>query len=104
MPELKLARLPDRSPVKITVTVRPELNIALRSYAAFYREAYGEEETVAELIPYMLQGFLDSDRNFAKALKDREGTSGSGETTYTDRAPPRRRRRPPPGEDLQTSN
>jgi|SRR5579871_1394247 len=103
MPELKLAKLPDRSPVKITITVRPELNTALRSYAESYREAYGEEETVAELIPYMLQSFLDSDRNFVKALKDKEASSGQGQTTFADRAVPQRRR-PPRGESLQTSN
>lgn len=73
MPELKLPRLPDRNPVKVTITLRPELNTALQIYAEMYRENYGDEETVAELIPYMLQGFLDADRSFAKAVKDREG-------------------------------
>jgi hypothetical protein len=72
MPELKLPRLPDRNPVKITITVRPELNAALRAYAELYRESYGDEETVAELIPYMLESFLESDRNFARAMKDKD--------------------------------
>ena len=74
--ELKLQRLPDRNPVKITITVQPALNAALRAYADLYRESYGEEEAVAELIPYMLQSFLESDRNFSKAMKE-EGTSPS---------------------------
>jgi hypothetical protein len=73
MPDLKLAKLPDRNPVKITITVRPELNAVLRAYAEFYRESYGEEETIAELIPYMLQSFLEGDRGFGKAMKDKEG-------------------------------
>lgn len=34
-----------------------------------YRATYGESETVAELIPFMLEAFLDSDRAFAKARK-----------------------------------
>ncbi|MEJ0025934.1 MAG: DUF2274 domain-containing protein [Rhizomicrobium sp.] len=68
--ELKLQRLPDRNPVKITITVQPALNNALRAYADLYRESYGEDETIAELIPYMLQGFLESDRNFSKAMKE----------------------------------
>lgn len=70
MPELKLAKLPDRTPVKITITMPPELNQALRQYAGLYRTTYGNAESVAELIPFMLGNFLDSDRGFAKARKD----------------------------------
>jgi hypothetical protein len=69
MPELKLARLPDRTPAKITITVSSDLNRALNEYAEIYRETYGETETVAELIPFMLGAFLESDRGFAKARK-----------------------------------
>jgi len=29
MPDLKLSKLPDRTPVKITITIAPELNAAL---------------------------------------------------------------------------
>ena len=70
MPELKLAKLPDRTPAKITITVSAELNQALGQYAEIYRAAYGDSEPVAELIPYMLGSFLESDRGFAKARKD----------------------------------
>ncbi len=70
MVELKLARLPDRTPVKMAITVPPELNRALLEYAETYRATYGEAESVAELIPYMLDAFLESDRGFAKARKD----------------------------------
>lgn len=70
MPELKLAKLPDRTPVRITITVSPELNQALRQYAGLYRAAYGQAESVAELIPFMLGAFLDSDKGFAKARKE----------------------------------
>ena len=71
MAELKLAKLPDRTPAKITITVSAELNQALRQYAEIYRATYGEAESVAELIPYMLGVFLESDRGFVKARKDR---------------------------------
>jgi len=70
MPELKLAKLPDRTPVRITVTLSPELNQALRQYAGLYRAAYGQAESVVELIPFMLGAFLDSDKGFAKARKE----------------------------------
>ena len=66
---LRLAKLPDRTPVKVTMTVSPELNRALQDYAAFYAKAYGSEETVAELCPFMLQAFMEADRGFQKARK-----------------------------------
>lgn len=69
MSELKLGKLPDRTPVKITITVSPDLNQALRDYAAIYRTTYGETESVADLIPFMLSSFLESDRGFVKARK-----------------------------------
>jgi hypothetical protein len=67
MPELKLAKLPDRTPVKLTIVITPDLHQALNDYAQVYRQAYGEGEAVADLVPFMLQSFLDSDRGFAKA-------------------------------------
>lgn len=66
MPELKLARLPDRTPIKLAITVTPDLHQMLQQYAALYAETYGREESIAELIPAMLAGFLDSDRTFQK--------------------------------------
>ena len=69
MADLKLGKLPNRTPVKITVTLSPDLNRALGEYAAIYRATYGEAETVADLIPFMLAAFLESDRGFAKARK-----------------------------------
>ena len=71
MPDLKLAKLPDRKPVRITITVRPELNASLHTYAELYRDAYGEEETVQQLIPFMLENFLKSDSGFAKARREK---------------------------------
>lgn len=78
MKELKLAKLPDRTPVKITISVSPTLKADLDSYAEAYRRTYGDKEAepVNELIPYILQSFLESDRGFAKARKN-----GTGETS-----------------------
>jgi hypothetical protein len=66
MPELKLAKLPDRTPIKLAITVTPDLHQMLQDYAALYAEAYGREESVAELVPAMLSAFLESDRNFVR--------------------------------------
>ena len=67
MPDIKLAQLRDRTPVKLGISVMPDLNQALNDYAAFYAQAYGREEPVADLIPAMLTAFLESDRAFSKA-------------------------------------
>ncbi|MBD3760592.1 DUF2274 domain-containing protein [Rhizorhabdus sp.] len=67
MPELKLAKLPDRTPIKLAITVTPNLHAALTEYARCYAQTYGSEEPVTELIPHMLTNFLATDRGFAKA-------------------------------------
>jgi hypothetical protein len=67
MVDLKLPRLPDRTPVKLGIQVTPQLHADLQDYAALYKEAYGREETIADLIPSMLNAFLDSDRAFAQS-------------------------------------
>jgi len=66
MPDLKLAQLPDRTPVKLGISVMPDLHQALNDYAALYAQAYGREEPVADLIPAMLTALLESDRAFSK--------------------------------------
>lgn len=66
-PELKLPKLPDRTPVKLAVVITPDLHQALNDYAEAYREAYGQAEAVPDLVPFMLQSFLESDRGFAKS-------------------------------------
>lgn len=68
MPDLKLPQLPDRVPVKLTIALMPDLHQQLTHYAGLYREAYGREEALGDLIPAMLQAFLQSDRTFVRAL------------------------------------
>jgi hypothetical protein len=64
--DIKLAPIPDRRPVKITISVSPELSRALSDYAGFYEAAYGRAVSVPDLIPAVLQSFLESDRGFAR--------------------------------------
>jgi len=73
MNQLKLAKLPDRVPVKLTIVLPPDLKRALDDYAVLYKAAYGEDEPVAELVPQMLQAFLSSDREFARAREKKHG-------------------------------
>ncbi|MAT64616.1 MAG: transposase [Gammaproteobacteria bacterium] len=66
---LKLNKLPDREAVKVTFTASAELKAALNDYAEVYRRAYGQKEGVAELIPFMLEAFMNADPGFKRARK-----------------------------------
>lgn len=66
MADLKLSKLPDRTPVKLTISISPQLNQALQDYAAAYEATYGNAESVGDLIPFMLEAFLESDRSFLR--------------------------------------
>jgi hypothetical protein len=70
MPDLKLAKLPDQTPVKLSIQITPALHQTLVAYAALYADAYKHEARVEELIPAMLVNFLSSDREFAKTQRD----------------------------------
>lgn len=72
MANLKLPKLPDRTLVKITISVMPEVFEALNAYADAYEVSYGRRESVADLIPFMLDRFLAGDRGFAKARSARQ--------------------------------
>src|SRR5690606_32819988 len=67
---LKLAKLPDRTPTRITITVSADLNQALCDYQKLYAATYDTTEKIADLIPFMLEAFLDSDRAFANDRKE----------------------------------
>ena len=78
---LKLDKLPDREAVKITFTASPELKAALNDYAEIYRRAYGQKESVIDLIPFMLEAFMSADPGFKRARKQLADTHPS--TTAT---------------------
>lgn len=73
MAGLKLSKLPDRTPVKIVITVAPDLKAALDDYAALYGQTYTEDRPATELIPEMLWAFLESDRVFQQARREGRG-------------------------------
>jgi hypothetical protein len=66
MTGLKLGKLPDRTPIKLSIALQPDLHERLRQYAVLYSETYGCEESLTELVPAMLSAFLDSDRGFVR--------------------------------------
>lgn len=66
---LKLDKLPDREAVKITFTADADLKAALNDYAEIYRRTYGQKESVAELIPFMLSAFMGADPAFRRSRR-----------------------------------
>ena len=66
---VKLDRLPDRTPVKLNVTVSPELHRDLQDYARAYAHTHGEDESIPALIPYMLEAFMGADTGFKRLQK-----------------------------------
>ena len=78
---LKLSKLPNRTPVKITSTFPPEAHEALADYARIYEQTHGEKEKIEELVPYMIAAFLETDKGFQKARKQLAAPP-SNSTTY----------------------
>ncbi|WP_370237589.1 MULTISPECIES: DUF2274 domain-containing protein [Henriciella] len=66
---LRLDRLPDRTPVRMSLSVDPDLASALSDYAELYRQTYGAEEKPETLIPAMIERFLASDAGFKRARR-----------------------------------
>lgn len=66
---LRLEKLPDRTPVRMSLSVDPDLAAALTDYAEIYRQTYGADEKTEALIPAMLESFLSSDTGFKRARK-----------------------------------
>ena len=73
MADLKLPKLPDRTPVKLTISISPHLLKALDAYADAYEVTYAQRETVVDLIPFMLSSFLESDRGFTRSRRNPQG-------------------------------
>ena len=83
---IKLAPLPRSNPIKLTIQVLPDLKEKLDDYAIIYEETYGKADQVTDLIPYMLESFLESDRAVKKARRSLQNrgekpSSKSNETT-----------------------
>lgn len=67
MADLKLPKLPDRTPVKLTISVPPDVHIQLGEYLAQYHAAYGDDgASLADLVPAMLEAFLRADKAFQR--------------------------------------
>ena len=68
-PKLRIGKLPNLTPVKLTVSLEPEVHQMLEDYARIYGDSYGETVKPAELVPSMIAGFLATDNGFKRARK-----------------------------------
>ena len=66
---LKIGPLPDKTPIKLTIAISPQLQSDLNDYARVYKRFYGNEANIADLIPSMLASFMAGDSGFKKARK-----------------------------------
>ncbi|WP_324698943.1 DUF2274 domain-containing protein [Novosphingobium sp. RL4] len=66
MSTIKLAKLPDKTPIKLTIMMTPDLQQSLQDYAAAYATTYGLDVPVTELVPAILSAFLEGDRGFQR--------------------------------------
>ena len=76
---LRLEQLPDRTPVRMNLSVDPDLASALTDYATLYQQTYGQEEKPETLIPAMLENFLGADAGFKRARKALHANASKGE-------------------------
>ena len=75
---LKLSKLPKRTPVKINIMLNPEIHDAMIDYAEIYEQTYGNNESIEELIPFIVANFLDNDHAFKRARKTNNRTESIG--------------------------
>jgi len=73
---LRLKKLPDTTPVRMTIAAEPILAEALSDYAKIYSQTYGTEEKPEALIPAMLETFLGSDAGFKRARRALNARTG----------------------------
>ncbi|MDC9811048.1 DUF2274 domain-containing protein [Rhizobium binxianense] len=71
MTRLKLSSIPDDKPVKVTVEVPAAVFRDLQAYAAILAQTHGEANPPepGKLIVPMVQRFMATDRDFAKAKR-----------------------------------
>ena len=68
-PTLRIGKLPDLTPVKMTVSLDREVHDMLQDYARIYSDSYGEAIKPTELVPSMIANFLATDNGFKRARK-----------------------------------
>lgn len=76
---LKLGPIPDQKPVKITMSLAPDIHAALSDYATLHAREYGKQSSITEIAGLMIEKFLSSDRQFKRARKTLHSSIASKE-------------------------
>jgi hypothetical protein len=73
---LKLGRIPDERPVKLTIEVPAPLHRKLVAYGEALARETGQAEPIppAKIAPPMIAGYIDSDKEFARLWRTRESS------------------------------
>lgn len=73
MTKLKLGRISDERPVKLTIEVPAPLHRKLIAYGEALAREMGEPQPIspAKVAPPMIAGYIDSDKEFAKLWRVR---------------------------------
>lgn len=74
MTRLKLGRIPDERPVKLTIEVPAPLHRKLIAYGEALAREMGETDPIppAKVAPPMIAGYIESDKEFARLWRSRE--------------------------------
>lgn len=76
MTDLKLGRLPDRTPVKLSLQVSPDLKAQLDAYLELYCATYeGSRAALDDILPPMLSSFLSGDKAFQRYRRSQNRVS-----------------------------
>lgn len=73
---LKLGPIKKEKEVKLSCRIVESLEQDLKSYADAYQDIYGTSVEKEELVPLILQQFLDSDRKFKNWRKEQKKNAG----------------------------
>lgn len=73
---LKIGPLKDRTPVKLSLSLDPDLHAALTDYARVHSQTFGKTVSPADIAPFMLKALIDSDASFRRARKQLNAQAG----------------------------
>lgn len=66
---LKIGAIPDRTPVKLSLSLSPDVHDALQDYASIHAKEFSQNAQVTDLAALMIERFLESDAQFKRARR-----------------------------------
>lgn len=67
--KLKIGAIPDRTPIKLPLSLSSDLHDALQDCASIHAKEFGQNAQVFDLEALMIERFLASDAQFKRARK-----------------------------------